>query len=427
MNAAATGRVDCRDGIYPVPTVKSPKTVGEGAGGWIPGGWKIIEHVKPGVPVNKKKGTQSSGSSDPAGGISTPGAYVRKEIPSNQRVLRIGWVGTGPFSFYGHYILVINNIFRDYNALNMRVTHIWGDEYSRNYRGRPEWVRSMLDFWESEDQSPSGIARKCGIPNVCNDFREMVDDVDAAMIMDFDRAYELAEPFLMRGIPVFLCSPVAVSVPECVRILDLAESTGSAVLTGSFTVGMPQNLMHRMLVARERISSFYASTICRFFTSYVNDGLEPIHGIIGPGVKRVQLFGWNGSKGYDPHGFPVSRIHLEYEPRGGNPPIQGVLNLGGFKNEMEWFRIYYDDHGVYEGIATWAGRELNFRDFLLMLQETFVTNTSPETRDDIIAKLTVLIAAYKSANEGNRPVSIGEVGGYRLPTVRIRHWDEIPE
>ncbi len=60
-----------------------------------------------------------------------------KTFPASQRVIRVGWVGTGPFSFYGHYIRVINNIHRDYNFLNMRVTHIWGDDYRRNYKGTP--------------------------------------------------------------------------------------------------------------------------------------------------------------------------------------------------------------------------------------------------------------------------------------------------
>lgn len=377
--------------------------------------------------MEQKKGSQSTGSSNPSGGFDTPGAYVKKEIPANQKVLRIGWVGTGPFSFYSHYILVINNIFRDYNPLNMRVTHIWGDDYSKNYKGRPEWVKSMLDYWNSEDQSPDGIARKCSIPNVCKDFREMADDVDAAMIMDFDRSYELAEPFLTRGKPIFICSPVAVSVPECERILDLAEKNNAAVFTGSFTMGMPENQMLRIFVARDNIASFYASTICNFFTSYVNDGLEPIHFLVGPGVKTVRMIGWDGSGGYDPHGFPLSRIHLEYTPRNGNPSIQGVLNLGGFKNELEWYRVYYRDHQVVEGSTRWGGRELNFRDFLQIVQETFMTNRSPETREDILAKLKVLIAAFKSANEGNRPVSVDELGNYRLPTVRIEKWNEIPD
>ncbi len=348
-------------------------------------------------------------------------------IPSSQKVLRIGWVGTGPFSFYGHYIHVINNIFRDYNFLNMRVTHIWGDDYSKNYKGSPEYVKKMLDYWTGDKQSPEAIAEKCSIPNVCDDFREMVADVDAAMIMDFDRAEELAEPFLKKGLPIFLCSPVAVNVPACERILDLAESTGSAVYSGSFTVDMQENRIRYTKVKKDNIAAYFASTSLGFYTSYANDGLEPLHRLIGGGVRKVSLHGWDGSKGYDPHDVPVSRIHLEHEPRGENPPIQGMLNLGGHKREMEWYRVYYKDNSILEGITNWSNTELTFRDFLVNIQETFTTNKSLETRDDIIQKLKIVIAAFKSANEGGRPIDVDELGDYSMPTVRIEHWDEIPE
>jgi len=352
---------------------------------------------------------------------------LEEKIPRSRNVIRVGWVGTGPFSFYAHYIRVINNIYRDYNFLNMRVTHIWGDDYTRNYRTDTEYGKKWLDYWTNGEQSPKQIAQLCGIPHVCEDFHDMVDEVDAAMIMDFDRSYELAEPFLRKGKPIFLCSPVAVSVPECERILQLASSTGSAVYTGSFTVDMHENQSRYLVVKRDEIAAFFASTTHNFFTSYANDGLEPLHRLIGGGVRKVALHGWNGSRGHDPHGIPVSRIHLEYEPRGDRPPIQGSLTLGGFKNEYEFFRIYYHDHTVLEGVTMRPDtRELMFYDFLITIQDTFATNKSPETHDDIIQKLRVIIAAFKSANGGNRPVAVNEVGDCRLPTVRIERWDRIP-
>ena len=354
------------------------------------------------------------------------------KIPSSRKVLRIGWVGTGPFSFYGHYIGVINNISREYNFLNMRVTHLWGDDYSRNFKGSKEFVKRMMDFWMRGEQSPEGLAGICNIPNVLKDYREMAGQVDAAMIMDFDRAYELAEPFLNRGLPIFICSPVAVNVPECERILNLAEKTNSAVYTGSFTADIHDNQLLASRVRRDNVASFFAATTFEFFTSYANDGLEPIRRIIGPGVKKVSLHGWDGSRGYDPIGIPVSRIHLEYTPRNGRPPIQGSLTLGGFKNEKEWYRVYYGDHRTLESVTTWvtttrANSEMTFRDFLVNLQEVFATNKSLETREDILDKLKVVIAAYKSANEGGNTVDVNEIGDYRLPTVRIEKWNVIPD
>ncbi|MFC1606490.1 Gfo/Idh/MocA family oxidoreductase [Candidatus Latescibacterota bacterium] len=350
-----------------------------------------------------------------------------KSHRESRDILRIGWVGLGPFSFYGGYITTINSILHDYYFLNMRVTHIWADDYAKNYKGSAEFVGKNVEYWTTGPNSMATRAKEFGIPNICENYTDMVDEVDAAMIMDFDRAYELAEPFIRRGLPVFLCSPVAVSVPECERILDLAEAHGSAVYSGSFTVDMQENLIRNHKVKRDNIAAFFSSTSHQFFTSYANDGLEPIHRLIGNGVRRVTLTGWDGSQGYDPDRIPVSRIHLEYYPRGEYPPIQGVLTLGGFKRETNWFKVYYHDHSLLEGTANRGARELVHRDFLINIQEVFATNKSLETREDILHKQKVVVAAYKSANEGNRPVDIDEVGDYRLPTVRIEKWDEIPE
>ncbi len=354
---------------------------------------------------------------------------AQNNIPESVRILRVGVVGTGPFSFYGTFNHSINNTFYEYNALNMRVTHIWGGDYSKNYKGSPEYVRKMLDFWNDDDHSPEGLAKKCGIPNICDDFREMADEVDAALIMDFDRSEELSRPFLERGKPIFICSPVAVNVPACERILDLAEANNAAVYTGAYSRSLFQNVLRYQKIRRDDVAAFLASTSFAFYTSYAPDGLDPLYELIGPGVGKVSLHGWDGSSGYDPTGIPPSRIHLEYESRGDDPPIQGSLTLGGYKRSTEWYKVYYRDHTVMEGITdtNWSNHERTLRDFILDIQRVFFTNESLETREDIITKLRVLIAAYKSANEGNRPVSPDEVGDYRLPTVRIEKWNEIPE
>ena len=70
---------------------------------------------------------------------------------------------------------------------------------------------------------------------------------------------------------------------------------------------------------------------------------------------------------------------------------------------------------------------MNFRDFCLDLQQVFVQNKSIETREEIIEKMRVVIAAFKSANEGGRVIDINEIGDYRMPTVRIEKWNEIPD
>ena len=106
-----------------------------------------------------------------------------------------------------------------------------------------------------------------------------------------------------------------------------------------------------------------------------------------------------------------------------------MVALGGHQKASEWYKVYYHDHTVLEGITqtNWGKHELTCRDFMMDIQQVFATNKHIETHADILNKLRVLIAAYKSANEGNRPVLVSEVGDYRIPTVRIEKWNEIPK
>ena len=207
------------------------------------------------------------------------------------------------------------------------------------------------------------------------------------------------------------------------------KKNGAAVHTGAYSQSLYENRLRCDFVRRDDIASFFAATSFGFYTSYAPDGLDPVYWLVGPGAKKVTLHGWNGSKGYDPTGLPPFRINIEYEPRKDKPPIQGVLTCGGFqKDASEWYKVYYHDHTVMEGVThtNWGKHELTCRDFLMDIQQVLVTNKPIETREDILNKLRVLIAAYKSANEGNRPVLVSEVGDYRLPTVRIEKWDVIP-
>ena len=113
-----------------------------------------------------------------------------------------------------------------------------------------------------------------------------------------------------------------------------AEKNGAAVHTGAYSQSLYENRLRNDLVKRDNIAAFFAQTSFAFYTSYAPDGLDPSYWLIGPGVKKVSLHGWDGSKGYDPTGIPVSRIHLEYEPRGKRPPIQGLVTLDDIIEEI---------------------------------------------------------------------------------------------
>ncbi len=361
-----------------------------------------------------------------SGGAST--AQSGKDF-TDSGTLRVGIVGCGPYSHcvsYGRVIIGIGG--RRPFQTHMHITHVWGDDYSKNYAGKI-WTSGRAEKALAA-RSAEYIAGNSDARNVKHP-EDMLGEVDAAMIMDFNRSSELAEPFLREGIPVFVNRPYAATMSDGRKILDTAAKTGAAVFTGSLVPWVFETQKTRAEVDRERLFAFHADGLTASFSRYVSHALEYIYAIVGPGVRRVRLSGWNGSGGYDPSVLPPVLIELEYEPRGGEPPLRGTLLMRESCPHDWWFRGYHRGgeivEGVvpgHEGISTDTGDGHWRIPFLSVMENVFRTNSSPETREDILHKLATLLAAHKSAVEDGRWVGLDEVEEHRLPTVITGHWEE---
>lgn len=94
---------------------------------------------------------------------------------------------------------------------DMRVTDMWSGSHDD---------RGICQMWDlHRHASLEGLAQK----------------VDAALILDKNgaRHLALAEPFLKRGLPVFIDKPFAETVEDADEILRLADKHGTAVFGGS--------------------------------------------------------------------------------------------------------------------------------------------------------------------------------------------------
>ncbi|GAG09832.1 unnamed protein product, partial [marine sediment metagenome] len=129
--------------------------------------------------------------------VLSQGGSVHAQPGVNQEVtgaIRVGIVGFGPYSHcvsYGRTILSIGE--RRPFKTHMHITHIWGDDYSKNFAGSI-WSSGSAEK-SLASRSPEYIARNSNAQIVRNP-EDMIGEVDAAMIMDFDLSAQLAEPFL---------------------------------------------------------------------------------------------------------------------------------------------------------------------------------------------------------------------------------------
>ncbi len=341
-------------------------------------------------------------------------------------VLNIGIVGCGPYAHNSYIDYISGNVGNRVHATQMRITHLWGDDYHRNFAG--ERAAKMSD---GEFKPGPALAKKIGAEFVQRP-GDMHGKVDAVMVMDFDRSAELAVPFLKRGIPTFVNRPFAATMADGRAIVSAAEESGTALFTGSLVPWMVETRKLKSQVKRDTLVSFQSDCLSRTYGQYVAHGLEFIYGIVGGKLRRARLTGWDGSGGYDPSILPPLLIELEYEPFGDTPPCRGTIYASTYHfPHYWWFRGCHTDGLVVEGdivnhdgLSRFDVENEWYVPFMAQMEQVFRANKSPETGADILHKLGTLLAGQMSAVNGGRWVGLDEVEKFRLSSTVISRWDE---
>jgi len=340
--------------------------------------------------------------------------------------IRLGIVGCGPYAHRSYLSFITGAMGNRVHGSQLRITHLWGDDYHRNYAG------SMAAKMNDESFRPGPrLAKETGAELVRRP-GDMLGKVDAVMVMDFDRSADLAVPFLKKGIPTFVNRPFAATMADGRAIVSASEQSGTALFTGSLVPWMVETRKMKSQVNRDTLVSFQADGLSQTYGRYVSHGLEFIYGIVGGQLRRARLTGWDGSGGYDPAILPPLHVELEYMPVGDTPPCRGTLFASNYHfPHYWWFRGCHTDGMIVESdIMNHDGLDHTdvenqwYVPFLAMVEQVFRTNTSPETGADILHKLGTLLAGSKSALNGGAWVGMDEIETHRLPSTMISRWDE---
>ena len=358
-----------------------------------------------------------------SGVVSTADAATRRiETPE----IRLGIVGCGPYSHRSYLSFISNAMGNRIRGSQMRITHLWGDDYRKNYAGSQA---TKMD--EAAFRPGAKLAKDVGAELVKRP-EDMLGKVDAVMVMDFDRSADLAVPFLRKGIPTFVNRPFAATMADGRAIVAASEESGTALFTGSLVPWMVESQKLKSQINRENLVSFQADCLSKTYGQYVSHGLEFIHGIVGGDLNRARLTGWDGSGGYDPAILPPLLVELEYKPVGDTPPCRGTLYASTYHfPHYWWFRGCHKDGMVvdgdimnHDGLARRDVENQWYVPFLAMVEQVFRTNTSPETGADILHKLGTLLCGQKSAVNGGAWVGMDEIETFRLSSTVIARWDE---
>jgi hypothetical protein len=102
------------------------------------------------------------------------------------------------------------------------------------YLAKQKWPEAVItgalvtDVWTQDRRLSERVAKAARIPNVVENFTDMIGKVDGLLLArdDAETHLKFAGPYLEAGIPVYVDKPLALTVAEAQRLFDLEHYPG---------------------------------------------------------------------------------------------------------------------------------------------------------------------------------------------------------
>lgn len=121
---------------------------------------------------------------------------------------------------------------------------------------------SVTHVWAEQRDQAEHIAAASLIPNVVDDYRDMIGEVDAILLArdDAERHAEMSIPFLRAGLPVYIDKPIALSIRELDALYAEQRTPGQIFSCSAMRYAAEFRLSARERAALGAIRSVRAST-----------------------------------------------------------------------------------------------------------------------------------------------------------------------
>jgi len=141
---------------------------------------------------------------------------------------------------------------------------------------------SVTHVWTQNVELSQKIAKTVYIPNIVENYTDMINQVDAVLLArdDADTHYEFASPFLKAGLPVYIDKPIALSLEELDRLYELEQYPGQIFTCSALGYAKEYKLTKADYESVGNILHVYAM-IPKDWEKYGVHIIEPVLKIIG--------------------------------------------------------------------------------------------------------------------------------------------------
>ena len=334
--------------------------------------------------------------------------------------IRVGMIGLGPYSHAMAYTQPLNEPSIPPRT-RLHITAVWhkADWYRSSLKGTEEFINKRMDGIKNY-MSIEKFTEELGVEHIVEHPEDMMGKVDAVFITDPEDSLNLARPFLLKGMPVFINRPIAWNMSEAHEIVRLAKEHGSALITGSCVPWMAEFQVAKSRIDPKTVQHFYTDGSTANFCSYMPHIFETALAIVGGTVTKCSTHGMTWPADEDPLSMPPIMTHMEFEKIEDRPPVLGVASSWYGKPMLNWIKVHMDKDVVEQGVFREGSRGIDHDEHLWMpllrvITRAFETGKSPEDGDYILNKVATNLMAHKSGTLGGIPVSRSEIEDHSLP------------
>jgi len=151
----------------------------------------------------------------------------------------------------------------------------------------------VTHIWTQDSKLSKKVAEAANIPNIVEQFTDMITKVDAVLLArdDAETHYEYAAPFLKAGLPIYIDKPIALSIDELQKLYNLEQYPGQIFTCSALRYAQELNLSETDNQSIGKILHVQAS-IPKDWDKYGVHIIEPVLKIIGDqgGIVRSQVW-----------------------------------------------------------------------------------------------------------------------------------------
>ncbi len=247
---------------------------------------------------------------------------------------------------------------------------------------------------------------------VIDDPVELVKESDGVCVMhaDYRKAFELAQPALEMGKPVFINRPFTGTITDAEETVRMARAYDAPLMSASSLEFQPEVVEMGAFIGEKGPLRAYEAYCCEpHFTWHFPHVINYAHAALGGGIESawfggdyvMELRKWTLDK--QPIGSSV--CVLTYKPRDGQPPIVGMNHCGAQPGGY-----HIDVYARQENRLFECDTATLFDHMFFALHEFFVKRKPPRPYEAILEQHRTLVALDRSRVTG-KPVKLESLGG----------------